>query len=392
MTDYNLFTGNGPNTSDADASVTAGVEWKTTRSDLYLKGYRVYRGATDVDCSDVATWAHDGGTMLPNSQTAFTPSGTGWQTVTLTTPYPAVAANTRYVTGVLFTSHYTSTSGYWSSGAGASGIGDANLSAPGINDSAGGQGKYVAGATLARPVTNANGLNFWVEPILSDSDGSGGGDPGPDPEEVGTVAAQLVGSAIVDAFSGNIDWENGTVVATLHTAEWTPNLATLSRVSDLADEIPSGHGYVQGDGEPVDGRTSTFVPAANLTARANTTAYAVGDLRRPASSNGHVYRCVTSGTSGSSAPTWPTTSLSTVTDGTVTWMECGRGVAILGCDLVAFGGISGEALYLVMSDRTATDPADQPVILVVQFESPQSGTTQFDFEPAGAGLVHFPVF
>ncbi|GII87080.1 hypothetical protein Ssi03_50700 [Sphaerisporangium siamense] len=398
MTDYKLWPAtNGPDTAASDSAVTAGVEWRTTRNDLYLKGYRYYRGTTAVRGTDVATWNHDTTSMITGSQTAFTtPTATGWQEALLTTPYPAVASGVKYVSGVLFTDpgdtancHYTATTGYWSSGAGTSGIGDTNLSAPGINDSAGGQGKFVAGSTLARPVTNANGINFWVEPILSDSDGSGGGG---DPEETGTVSAQLVGTALPDAFAGLIDWENGTIVATLHTAAWTPDITTLSRVSGLANEVVTGHGYVQGTGQVLTGKSSTFVSAASLTARANSTAYAVGDLVRPASSNGHVYRCIAAGTSASSAPTWPTTPLTTVTDGTVTWIECGRGVAILDCDPIEFGGITGEALYLVLSDRTASGAANQPVILLVQFEQAESGTTQFDYHPPAGGLVHFPVF
>lgn len=53
------------------------------------------------------------------------------------------------------------------------------------------------------------------------------------------------------------------------------------------------------------------------------TAYASGDLivTAQSSNNGRIYRCTTAGTSGASAPTWPTTDGGTVTDGTVTWTE-----------------------------------------------------------------------
>lgn len=60
---------------------------------------------------------------------------------------------------------------------------------------------------------------------------------------------------------------------------------------------------------------TSLVPAA----RANSTAYALD--ARVSGGNGHVYRCKVAGTSGASAPAWPTGHLATVTDGTVTWEE-----------------------------------------------------------------------
>ncbi|WP_027714762.1 pilus assembly protein [Desulfuromonas sp. TF] len=50
------------------------------------------------------------------------------------------------------------------------------------------------------------------------------------------------------------------------------------------------------------------------------TVYAVGDLiRRVESGTHYIYECTVGGTSGSTEPTWPTTSGATVTDNEVTW-------------------------------------------------------------------------
>lgn len=52
---------------------------------------------------------------------------------------------------------------------------------------------------------------------------------------------------------------------------------------------------------------------------AGLTEYALGERVVPATRNGYVYIVTTAGTSGSAAPTWPTTDAATVTDGTVVW-------------------------------------------------------------------------
>ncbi len=50
-------------------------------------------------------------------------------------------------------------------------------------------------------------------------------------------------------------------------------------------------------------------------------AYSKNDLVKPAVSNGHYYRCIQSGTSGETEPTWPTTFWSEVVDGTAKWRQ-----------------------------------------------------------------------
>ena len=49
------------------------------------------------------------------------------------------------------------------------------------------------------------------------------------------------------------------------------------------------------------------------------TAYSLNEVVYPSVENGYCYKCITAGTSGTSAPIWPTALNFTVTDGTVVW-------------------------------------------------------------------------
>ncbi len=67
-------------------------------------------------------------------------------------------------------------------------------------------------------------------------------------------------------------------------------------------------------------RTST------VTARANTTAYSVGDRVMLGTSDLNVYECITAGTSAGSPPTFNTNLGDTTTDGSVTWLTLKQGM------------------------------------------------------------------
>lgn len=90
------------------------------------------------------------------------------------------------------------------------------------------------------------------------------------------------------------------------------------------------------------------------------TAYALGDVRRPTTSNGHVYRVTTAGTSGAAEPVWPTAAGSTVVDGTVTWTEDGTRDA-LHYEAVGTGYTAGG--QSLTSKTSVYDPATNTLTL-----------------------------
>jgi phage tail sheath gpL-like len=62
----------------------------------------------------------------------------------------------------------------------------------------------------------------------------------------------------------------------------------------------------------------------DATAWVTATAYTIGKIIEPVTANGHVYMCVTAGTSSGSEPTWPTTQGGEILDGsTLLWKEIG---------------------------------------------------------------------
>lgn len=104
-----------------------------------------------------------------------------------------------------------------------------------------------------------------------------------------------VGYPLTDALTELQDLVQSSVAPTLSAAE----LGRLLRYAAITDE---------------SGNEPDVWPAW-----AATTAYALNYRVVPASRNGYVYKVSTAGTSGSGAPTWPTTIDETVSDGTVTW-------------------------------------------------------------------------
>src|SRR5262245_47700718 len=91
-----------------------------------------------------------------------------------------------------------------------------------------------------------------------------------------------------------IDFLSDTIKCALTNASHTPNLDTHELFSDLTNEV-SGTGYTAG-GATLGSKTITYTAANSWgTQWAASTAYVVGDVVRPTSGNGHLYRCVVAG-------------------------------------------------------------------------------------------------
>jgi len=180
-------------------------------------------------------------------------------------------------------------------------------------------------------------------------------------------------------FNKQIDFDSDALVWTLHTSTYAPNFDTHAFVSDLTNELTTGGGYTagtaSGGGLAIASPSMTYTAANSWgVSRANSTAYNVGDVYRPASANGFLYMVSVAGTSGGAPPTFPTVVGTTVADGTAT-IECiGSGITVFGCSDPSWASATfGPCRYAVLSDRTSGVNTTNPLIGLVDFGVDKTG-------------------
>jgi hypothetical protein len=179
--------------------------------------------------------------------------------------------------------------------------------------------------------------------------------------------------ASLHAWLARVNWMADNIVATLHSSSYVPQPDTDAYVSDLSGELLTGLGYTAG-GQVLGGRAASYVPANSWAdIWAPVTVYVTGQIVRPITPNGQLYRCITGGTSGASVPSFPAEGL-TVTDGSVTWAAVGPGGISLAASTLQWPGFSASFRYLVVSDRTPSSASAQPLIALGDMGSVATGT------------------
>lgn len=184
-------------------------------------------------------------------------------------------------------------------------------------------------------------------------------------ETFGKALANLLGGEVAgDTFA--VDFLSDTIKVALATNAWTPNLDTNEVFSDMTNEV-SGAGYTAG-GVTAASKTITYTPANSWgTAWAATTAYNVGDVVRPVTGNGHLFRCVVAGTSGGTEPTWVTTAGRETADGaTLKWVETGRGITVMDFADPQWTSATFTARWAVCYKSTGTG-STSPLLALIDF-------------------------
>jgi hypothetical protein len=174
--------------------------------------------------------------------------------------------------------------------------------------------------------------------------------------------------------NGEVDWDTHDLRVTLHSASYTPDLDAHDYVADLTNELATGGGYTSGGLAVAAESIVTTLGSAWSVQRANTTAYLVDDVFRPAAANGHLYRVVTAGTTAGAPPVFPTNLGETVADGTALIQNVGRAITVLGFTNPTWAAATfGPARYAVLSDRTPVGAGAQPLLGLTDFGSDRTG-------------------
>ena len=200
------------------------------------------------------------------------------------------------------------------------------------------------------------------------------------------VTANLYDNFLLNAMAAKINYLSDTINVMLCTSSYTPNQATDAFKSSVTNEVV-GTGYTA-MGATLGTKTAVVTAANSWTVQwTATTAYTVGQIVRPATGNGHLYRCVIAGTSGASTPTFPTTSGATVVDNAaITWQECGIGAIQVGAATVSWASSTITARYAVIYDGTPGTDATRPLIGYINFGADvvsSSGTFTITWDPTG---------
>lgn len=190
------------------------------------------------------------------------------------------------------------------------------------------------------------------------------------------ASASIYAQALHQAWTANIDLASDTLNMALLGSGYTPNLTADTHWSDISSHEITGTGYTAG-GVSLSS-VSLAVTAANSwgVSWAASTAYGYGTIVIPASPNGLLYRCSTAGTSGSSAPAWPTTTGQVVTDGTAKWTCLSEAVMVFTSDTVSWPDATFSANYAVIYDAQSGTPSAEPLIIVNSFGVAQSPSAE----------------
>lgn len=187
---------------------------------------------------------------------------------------------------------------------------------------------------------------------------------------------QTYAALIRQMANAETDFDDG-MTWTLHASGYALNRMTDAYANLATNELGTAGGYTAGGiSAGVVSRTTT-VANSWAVQRAASTAYNAGDVVRPATGNGFLYKATTAGTTAAGLPTYPTVLGQTVVDGGVTWTCYGLAITVFTAANAPTWTLASTVTtirYLVLADRTTGVASTSPLVAVTDFVTDQSGT------------------
>ncbi len=201
------------------------------------------------------------------------------------------------------------------------------------------------------------------------------------------VATRWYPQGLGEALGGGVDWVADTIKVALMQDAFAFNDAHDFWDDVSASDYDSASGYTAG-GETIANAAITESDSSVLTARANSTAYVVGDIVRTATDSDRVFLCVVAGTSDASEPAAMATLgfLREVTDGGVVWVNIGNAVTVLDGDAVSWTGLDQAGTDGAVIWKDTGTPATSPLLGYIDFETTET-PTELTITPPDEGYL-----
>lgn len=179
------------------------------------------------------------------------------------------------------------------------------------------------------------------------------------------------------AFMGGlIDFDTHTIKMAVMDATFAFNDSHDFWDDVSASDYSSATGYTAG-GNQLTTPAIVETDSSALTARANSTAYVVGDIRRTGTDSSRVFVCAVAGTSAASEPGGMATLgfLREITDGSVVWVNIGAAITVLDSDAESWTGLDQSPTNAAVIYRDTGTPSTSPLIAYVDFEASETPTS-----------------
>lgn len=201
MAEHRLWPStNGAGDVNYGSAVTIATEIYVT-SDRWIKSFWFYRTSTAINPTAIRLYqvvsAATGTAVTDTGFTLTAFSGTGWKEIVLPQPVP-LTANVRYQVAMFFpaTSNCPVTAGYWTTGAGSTGLTNGPLVAP-RNSAATGlyQGRFKFATSISYPTeNNTAGDCRWIDLTVTDVNPAPTANAGADQSVWDSTTVNLSGS------------------------------------------------------------------------------------------------------------------------------------------------------------------------------------------------------